>query len=156
MFGAPINHTGWNATEDCQARFFRKDSLIITGDIHRFLHPVPGARIRAIPEVTGCSLVHFNYASMSQFIEKLNRYTTIEAEGAFGRHQNMSSRNALGSALGEWYYRYVKKRGYRDGWRGFFLALSMAFYRLAVAAKLTELSEAGGPTAIRNTYAELA
>jgi len=156
MFGAPIKYTGWNATEDRQARFFRKGSLTTTGEVHRFLHPDPGARIGAIPEVDGRILIHFNYVSMSQFIEKLNRYTTIEATQAFERHQSMSPRAVLSSAFSEWYYRYVNKKGYRDGWRGFFLALSMAFYRVAAAAKLTELRDAGTKEQIGESYQRIA
>jgi len=48
------------------------------------------------------------------------------------------------------------QKGHRDGWRGFYLALSMAFYRIATAAKHVELRNAGGAEHIEQQYAQLA
>ena len=156
MFGALIEHTGWGATDDRQARFFRKGSLTTTGQIHRFLHPEPGARIARLADAKGQSLIHFNYISMHQFIEKLNRYTSIEASQAKPESEVATPAASLRIAFNEWYYRYITKKGHRDGWRGFYLALSMAFYRIATAAKHVELRNAGGAEHIEQQYAQLA
>jgi hypothetical protein len=156
MFGASLNYTGWGSEADRQARFFRKGSLRTSAEVHRFLHPVAGARVIAPPADGGAELVHFNYVSMHQFIEKLNRYTSIEAEQTDPNRMPPSQPNAAFIAAREWYRRYIVKRGYRDGWRGFYLSLAMAFYRLAVAGKHTELRSVGNEESIRATYASVA
>ncbi|HEY5958018.1 MAG TPA: glycosyltransferase family 2 protein, partial [Polyangiaceae bacterium] len=80
MFGAPVEHTGWGAAADSQTRVFKKSALSITDEIHRSMQPLPEARVVTIDDRPEWNLVHFNYISVHQFIEKLNRYTSIEAE----------------------------------------------------------------------------
>jgi (heptosyl)LPS beta-1,4-glucosyltransferase len=156
MFGAAIEHAGWHPYDDKQPRFFRKGTLTTTHEIHRFLKPVPDARIVSLPNVKGEALVHFNYVTLSHFIEKLNRYTSIEAEQDRGRGRDVSAFGALWLALSEWVKRYVFKQGFRDGWRGFYLASLMSFYRIAIAGKIRELGEAGSAEQISKRYAQLA
>jgi hypothetical protein len=98
--------------------------------------------------------VHFNYLDSEEFIEKLNRYTSLEAREAQTRGERASGKSALFQAAKEFTWRYWKRRGYRDGWRGFYLSLFMAFYRLVRYAKLTELAEVGGRQAAQRLYHE--
>jgi hypothetical protein len=46
--------------------------------------------------------------------------------------------------LREFVSRYVKREGFRDGWRGFHLSLLYMIYRWTVYAKLQELRATGG------------
>jgi (heptosyl)LPS beta-1,4-glucosyltransferase len=156
MFGAAIEYTGWHPFEDKQPRFFRKGALHTTHEIHRFLKPVPEARVVSMPYVKGEALVHFNYVTISHFIEKLNRYTSIEAAQDLERGRTVSAVGALWLALREWIKRYIIKQGFRDGWRGFYLAALMAFYRIAIAAKIREMRRAGTGKEITHAYAQLA
>lgn len=156
MFGDALQHTGWSALDDSQTRVFRKSAVIITKQIHRFMRPKPEARVLTIADKAESNLIHFNYVSVSQFIEKLNRYTSIEAQQALEKQAPISPRAAMRLAWSEWYHRYVKHKGYKDGWRGFYLALMMAFYRIATAAKMVEAREAGSAKEIEARYAEIA
>jgi hypothetical protein len=97
-------------------------------------------------------MVHFNYLDTSHFLEKLNRYTSIEAQAGFARRERSSIPRTIRSAAREWWQRYVSGRGYRDGWRGFYLSTFMAFYRVVVQAKLRELSDLGGRVEIEAGY----
>jgi hypothetical protein len=58
--------------------------------------------------------------------------------------------------VAEFLNQWVFKRGYRDGWPGFYIAALMAFYRFAERAKLRELQENGGEPAVQREYARLA
>jgi (heptosyl)LPS beta-1,4-glucosyltransferase len=156
MFGALIEHTGWQPFEDKQARFFRKGTLTTTHEIHRFLRPVKGAKILDLPYRAEASFIHFNYVTTEHFIDKLNRYTTVEAKQAHEHRRDVSALGALWLASREWVRRYLIKQGFRDGWRGFYLASLMAFYRLAIAAKLRELRAAGSAEQISQGYVALA
>src|SRR5579862_5312681 len=131
LLGAPLKHTGWGPDQDAHFRFFRKGSLQTTATVHNYLHPVPNARIRTLKYKPGLALVHFNYLDSKDFIERLNRYTTIDAGQAFARGERSSPAHAIARAAGEFVKRYVLCSGWRDGWRGLYLSLFMAFYRIA-------------------------
>jgi len=74
-------------------------------------------------------------------MEKLNRYTSVEAELLNERCQQFSYGRLFQSALREFHGRYVKGKGYRDGVRGFALSAMMTFYRILTYIKLWELRE---------------
>lgn len=156
LLGKKLEHTGWGASQDRHLRFFRRGALNTTATIHKFLHPTPGARICELPADADHSIVHFNYLDVSQFIEKLNRYTSVEAKQALERGQHETGWGTTREVLQELFRRYLKKGGYRDGWRGFYLSLLMALYRVGTAAKLAELNAGMGPGEARNVYRQIA
>jgi len=152
LLGAPLWHTGWGPHQDKHVRFFKRGLVNSSATIHDFLKPVSGARIFEIPYQEGCAIVHFNYVDISQFIEKLNRYTTIEAQQAMERGERAGSFQSLLKAAKEFLSRYFKAQGYRDGWRGFYLSALMCFYRIVVAAKLQELYRSGPREVVESQY----
>ena len=154
LLGSLIRQTGWGPQDDPQARFFRKGFLLGSSRVHRDFEPVPGARVVRLPCEEGHAIVHFNYLDSEEFIEKLNRYTSLEAQDAQARGERASAKSALFHAGKEFAWRYWKRRGYRDGWRGFYLSLFMAFYRVVSCAKLKELAEVGGRQAAEKIYQE--
>jgi glycosyltransferase involved in cell wall biosynthesis len=143
LLGAVIHHTGWGATQDVQARFFRKGFVVASSLAHQDFIPIEGARIKALPYRGDNAIVHFNYLDSQQFIERLNRYTSIGAKQAFERGKRMTPLGALLRGAKHFGDRYIRARGFRDGWRGFYLSLFMSFYRIVMAAKLHELTVLG-------------
>ncbi|HET8939677.1 MAG TPA: glycosyltransferase family 2 protein [Polyangiales bacterium] len=156
LLGKKLEHTGWGARQDRHLRFFRRGSLITSAAIHNFLHPVAGARICELPADPELCIVHFNYLDVTQFIEKLNRYTSVEAQQALERGKRETGWSTTRDVMQELFRRYVKKGGFRDGWRGFYLSLLMALYRVGTAAKLAELKAGMGPGEARNVYRKIA
>jgi len=144
LLGAPLLHTGWGPHQDRLTRFFRKEKIVLNPRIHSFIHPVQGARVLTLPPQNELTLHHFSYLDSAHFFEKLNRYTTIEAQQAFERGEHSGKiRAAIRGAI-EFMYRYIYRRGFLDGWRGFYLSGFMAIYRLAISAKLRELHASSG------------
>ena len=156
MFGEKLEHTGWGADQDRHFRFFRRGSLNTTATIHKFMHPVQGARTHQLQADADLSIVHFNYDDVTQFIEKLNRYTTVEAQQARARGEHETGWDTTRKVLGELYRRYLKKSGHRDGWRGLYLSMLMALYRVGTAAKLAELNAGMGAESARARYRQIA
>jgi glycosyltransferase involved in cell wall biosynthesis len=156
LLGAPLRATGWGPDQDRHLRFFRRGMVTATSDIHDYLRATAGARILDLPASPDQSLIHFNYVDVVHFVEKLNRYTSIEAAAAAARGERSSRIRAIVAASREFLRRYFKARGYRDGWRGFYLSILMAGYRLVMAAKLAELHSTGGRTAVTATYRRIA
>jgi (heptosyl)LPS beta-1,4-glucosyltransferase len=154
MLGERLNYTGWGPASDHLPRFFRRGKLQTNATIHNFFVPAPGARTVKLPFEEGNAIVHFNYVDLAQFIDKLNRYTTIEAEQAAERGERPAPRAAALRATREFVRRYVRLGGYRDGWRGFYLSLAMAFYRIAASGKLQERNAVGTREAVLRRYAQ--
>ncbi len=148
LLGSPLLHTGWGPRQDQHTRFFKPDFLRATDSIHNFLAPVPTARVAELPYVPGHAVVHFNYVDVSHFLEKLNRYTCVEAVQAFKRGERSTLVGTVLNSSKEFFRRYVRSQGYRDGWRGFYLSLIMAFYRVITDAKMKELEMLGSREAV--------
>lgn len=152
LLGAPLKGLGWGPDVDAQLRLFKKSAVRITPDIHDFFHVQPGAREERLRYREGEAIVHFNYVDLSHFIEKLNRYASIEAKQAFERGERASFPRAVLSALREWASRYVRSGGLREGWRGLYLTAMMSMYRLAIQGKLTELETGNDAVAVKQRY----
>jgi glycosyltransferase involved in cell wall biosynthesis len=152
LLGAVVRNTGWGATQDHQMRFFRKGFVVGTSLAHQDFKRVDGARISVLPYRGDNAIVHFNYFDTEQFIEKLNRYTSIEAKQAFEGGFRTKPVRALLRGIMEFRDRYITARGFRDGWRGFYLSLFMCFYRIVMRAKLQELTVLGPREVIESRY----
>lgn len=143
LLGAPLMHTKWGPHQHTHPRFFKKHHVRATSTVHDYLHLVPGSRVLKLKFEPGIAIVHFNYLDSQQFIEKLNRYTSIEAKQAFERGERKTPVGALVNGAKEFGVRYIRGGGLLDGWRGFYLSLFMSFYRIAAFAKLQELTALG-------------
>jgi (heptosyl)LPS beta-1,4-glucosyltransferase len=157
LLGAPVKHTGWDAYGDRQLRLFKKGSAVLSDRMHAHIHPAPNSRVADFPyENDDLAIHHFNYLDAAQFIEKLNRYTSIEGQQAAERGERVGRAKAVISSLLTFVDRYVRKRGYRDGWRGFYLSGLMAAYRWITYTKLQEAHSGVTSDAVRAAYKETA
>jgi glycosyltransferase involved in cell wall biosynthesis len=154
VLGAALGYTGWGPSQNPHIRFFRRGAVEARPDIHDYLHVVPGSRVLELPATKGMAMIHLSYTDVTQFVDKLNRYTTVEAESALARGERGSPMRALRRSGREFLTRYLRRRGYRDGWRGFYLSALMAMYRLVVVAKLDELRRNGPRAAVESSYRE--
>jgi glycosyltransferase involved in cell wall biosynthesis len=153
IFGAVIAHTGWGASQDGHYRFFRRGAVRFSSEIHgRGMAPVPGARVLDMTEDPDASIVHFNYVDVHDFLERLNRYTTIEAKNGADRGEHPSLLRQVRRPAQTFLWRFVRLSGWRDGWRGFALSGIMAFYRFVTEVKLRELAQGVSPEAISERY----
>ena len=136
IMGDWVRHSGWGLTP--LPRFFRRGSVHLGDTVHQYLRKDDRARtIRLDPSAETC-FHHFNYNDSRHFVEKLNRYTDIEAQHLFDRNIYFSYTRLFKAASREFLGRFLKGKGYRDGVRGFSLCLMMAFYRALTHIKLWE------------------
>jgi glycosyltransferase involved in cell wall biosynthesis len=152
FLGSPLKYSRLGPHQDKHARLFRKGCLKTSSNIHNFLHPLPNARIFELPYIPNEAIVHFNYINISHFIERMNRYTSIEAQQARARGEKATSFRIIFKIAKEFLGRYFIYQGYRDGWRGIYLSLFMVFYHLTTFAKLTELNTIGTGEEIKDIY----
>lgn len=138
IMGAWIQHTGW--WPDYHPRFFKKGSIDFVETVHAFMNVSNSARKIHLPEREEYAIEHFAYLDSAHFVTKLNRYTTMEAQHLHDSRRRFSLYRMFAQSGKEFISRYVVCRGYKDGYRGFFLSLMMAFYRALSHIKLWELA----------------
>jgi hypothetical protein len=76
----------------------------------------------------GAPLLRINYETLAQFKTKQEAYTKFEAREMHAQGVHARMRSYVSMPLREFYRRYLKLEGYRDGWHGLQLSALMAYY----------------------------
>jgi glycosyltransferase involved in cell wall biosynthesis len=139
IFGTWIQHTGW--WPDYQPRLFKKGHLQWPGKVHA--QPVVEGRVEHLPLSRENAIVHYNYESISHFLEKLNRYTSITAQAAplQAKEKPISSTQVFDTFFSEFLRRYFAQDGIKDGVHGASLSLLQAQYEVTTFLKKWELGK---------------
>lgn len=153
LLGRKMSGTGWGPAQDLQLRLFKKAAVQFPGRVHHDFEPSPGARTSRLSVESG-EIIHFNYVSVDDFLDRLNRYTTSEAKVRKG--PPVSRAHALYRGWKAFRGRYLRSGGKKDGWQGFYLSVLMAFYSFAIDAKHRERAENGTSEDVRRSYAKAA
>jgi hypothetical protein len=156
MIGRPLRHLGWESSMDRHHRFYKRESLMFSETIHSLPIMAEGVRILELPAVDDLSIWHFNYTDWGHFLTKLNRYTSVEANNMLSRGQQPTIRWLLRKIMREISYRYFRRAGFKDGYRGFTLVSLMILYQILTYAKARQFREVGQETDILRKYAEIA
>ena len=81
-------------------------------------------------------MLHYTYETMEQYIDKLNRYTTLAAEELHAAGRTTGLVSAVFRAKVAFWRMWLLKGGILDGWAGTVLCLSSGFYVLSKYVKL--------------------
>ncbi len=118
---------------------FRKDKTHFEGKVHHLVK-VDGK----IKDADFC-IEHYPFNSISQFINKHNRYTDYEASEMFEKFGNTKAGeikyNLSLKPIKLFFKTYVKKQGYRDGLHGLVFCLLFTWSYILRWAKYWELCE---------------
>lgn len=156
LLGEPVLHTGWGPYFDRQVRLFKRHGVVLNPRLHGFIHPASDARVVSLEYHQDSAIHHFNYVDVEHFVSKLNRYTSIEAQQAVERKEASGYGRMTVSACREFALRFLIRKGYKDGWRGFYLSALMAFYRIVTFAKMEEYYRGGGGKVAEARYRKIA
>lgn len=131
--GEWIRHGGWYP--GLTLRLFRKER-VRTEDaaVHG------GYAVEGTPGTLRTPLHHYSYDSISHYLRKMNDYTSLQVSNLLRSRPGYVPGPAklLFSPLSHFLRNFVTRRGWRDGIRGFLLAVLDAVYALALYAKLRE------------------
>lgn len=136
IWGRWIQHAGWSP--DYQLRLLRRGKARY--DPTREVHEV--VILDGQDAHLHSPLVHHNYATIRQFLDKQARYTRYEAEIQFKAGLRPKPRKFVTQPLREFWRRYVTLKGYKDGWHGLLLSLLMGYYTLRLYAHLGRMRRA--------------
>ena len=131
--GKPMRGGAWGG--EAPLRLFRTSAARLTAhpagggtaDVHESWS-VPG-RIERLPGV----LHHHSYPSLSAYRTKFAHYTSLEARGSRGSWRSLLRAAMFAVARVPWLL--LRRGGWRDGWRGAFVAVASAAYPVCVAWK---------------------
>ena len=123
---------GWYP--DFDVRLFRRDratwggsdpheKILVDGAVRRLSHP----------------LHHFSYRDMEDHLQRINRFTSISSGELAKEGKRWHWTDALARPAFRFFRSYVLKRGFLEGFAGFYVAVTAAVYVFLKYAKLWEL-----------------
>ena len=129
--GRWIGHGGWYP--DWKLRLFRRGRA-------RFGGHGPHDRVRADGSVgrLDAEILHFPYTDFAEHVRTLQRYSEVVAAEWAAGGRRFSLARALLHPPAKFLECYLWKQGVRDGWPGFAIAATSAFYVFAKHVKLWE------------------
>lgn len=132
VFGYEMRKTGW--WPDHQLRLFKQGVVTWSDEIH------------SVPQIKGTSeylpahpeqaILHHNYQSVAQFVDRMNRYTTIEAENK--SDVDIDTALVVDTFKEEFLRRIFYHRGVSEGIHGVSLSFLQGMYEVLVVMKMWE------------------
>lgn len=130
----PIRHCGWN---NQKIRRLYNRSLTRFND--NFVHEnIIDEGMKKLP-IAG-NMKHYSYMSISDFIIKLDRYSTLFATDNVGKKPS-SPAKAFFNGLYSFFRTYILKRGFLDGYAGLIIAFSHMATNFYKYIKLYEMNK---------------
>lgn len=134
IFGKWVKHSRW--WPDYNIRFFKKGSVRWSEKIHSV--PLTRGDGRDIEAKEINAIIHYHYKSISQYLERLNRYTEIQAKELIDNNYQFNWSDLIRKPMGEFLSRFFVGESYKDGLHGLALALLQAFSELTKYLKVWE------------------
>lgn len=131
IFGKWIEHSLW--WPDYQVRLFRKEKGQYAAEkVHQQLQ-VQG-EVGTMKE----AFLHENYQSISQYLQKMDRYTENEAKALLKDNVHMHWIDMLRLPVRDFLKTFFLQKGYKDGLHGLVLSILQSGYSFLVVTKVWE------------------
>ena len=132
IFGKWVKHSRW--WPDYNIRFFQKEFVTWS----EVIHSVPMTQGKGLDLLAkeDLAIIHNNYVSIEQYIERMNRYTSLQAKGLIKEGYDFSWKDIIVKPTSEFFSRYFMGEGYKDGLHGLALALLQGFSELVLYLKI--------------------
>ena len=136
FLGRRMRFGGWN---ERSVKLFKRENGRYEGKVHESL------RVNGCVQNLNAAIEHYPFDSFSDCLEKLNRYTSLEAQMMAERNPSVSRKEfryqVMWRPLKLFWKIYVKKQGFREGLSGFIFA---SFWALGHFMKWTKYWELTG------------
>lgn len=117
---------------DYLLRLFKRGKMRYDKEIHEI--PIINGKVGYL---NSC-INHRNYSSISEYLPKFNFYTDIEAKEMIKNKIKISWGKIIFYPLLRFFWSYVIKSGWRDGFAGFLMSVYGSFYMLTKYLKYKE------------------
>jgi len=134
IFQKWIKHSRW--WPDYNIRFFKKGKVSWS----EIIHSVPETRGKGLDLEADekNAIIHHHYVSITQYVQRLDRYTTEHAKILFKDGYEFEWFDLIKKPTNEFLSRYFQGEGYKDGLHGLALAGLQAFSEMVMYLKLWE------------------
>jgi glycosyltransferase involved in cell wall biosynthesis len=86
-------------------------------------------------------LIHYNFKDIEDFINKVNRQSTLEAMKWHLQGKRITLMHGLWKGFERFWKRFIYKKGFKDGYHGFAASFLSGFYQWAAYSKWREIKE---------------
>ena len=134
LWGKPVRHSGW--FEPGYLRLFNKEK----GGYDTRLKYLDLFIVReGETGVLKNHIVHYGYKNLSEYLDKINRYTTLDSQDLFTKGRKFALWKVLLRPAMIFFDRYFYKLGFLDGIVGLIIALYTTFTYMTSYFKLWEM-----------------
>ncbi len=137
FLGKPIHYGIWNPSY--QDRFFNKNGIKYVNEIHEY--PVFAETEEKFSVRIHEPIYHCPSFEPHKFLDKMNRYTTIEARDRFNHGQRTNVFRLLFAFPAMFLKNYFYYKAYRDGAHGFIISLLEGVSRVVRHIKIWQLMQ---------------
>lgn len=129
-----VRHGGWYPS--AQLKLFKKEYFRWEeAEVHpRPILDGPWAKLNN-------DLLHYSYKNFEDFLNKMNKQTTLEATKWVRDKRRMSRGRAFWRAYDRFMRTYFSKKAYKEGFAGFMVSYFAALYQMLSYAKYWELQK---------------
>lgn len=132
--GRWIHHSGWYPQYVLRL-FNRKNGRCSPAKIHESII-LEGSASRLKGDI-----LHYPYRSLSRHLAKIDDYTTAIAGEEHLKGRRFNPLVSASAPAGEFFKKYILKKGFLDGFPGLAIAVSSAYYTFLKQAKLYEIQK---------------
>src|SRR4030042_3487926 len=118
IFGKWIKHSRW--WPDYNIRFFKKGNVTWNEVIHSV--PLTKGKGTDLDAEEENAIIHYHYQTIEQYIERMNRYSGVQADGLISNGYGFNWQDLIKKPLNEFLSRYFQGEGFKDGLHGLVLA----------------------------------
>jgi len=135
IMGKVLRHGGWYP--DLVTRLIKKDKLDKwVGELHEY--PL----IKGSTGKLSAPLYHLSHRGLNWMLDKTKNYTYLYAQILYKEnHPKVGVKNFFGAMAREFYFRAVKKSGWRDGFVGWLEIIYQTFNAFLIQVYLWELQQ---------------
>lgn len=134
IFNKWIQNSFW--WPDYNVRFFKRGKVKWLDKIHS-KPQTEGMGIR-LEEKEEYAIIHHHYDGLDQYIERLNRYTKVQARQLIDEGYKFSWKDLISKPLSEFLSRYFANYGYKDGLHGLALSLLQSYSEIVKILRVWE------------------
>lgn len=111
-------------------RLAKKNAGVWKGSVHETWEVLGTVQTLSVP------LEHLSHKNISDFLEKINRYSTMRAEELYIQKKHAGLVSIITYPFAKFIKNYIVLKGYKDGTAGFIHAVCMSFHSFLVRGKL--------------------
>jgi glycosyltransferase involved in cell wall biosynthesis len=133
FLGKWIKYCGWYP--DYTLRLFKTNDNEYSGLVHE------GIKIEGEVSKLDSDLIHYTYRDLEHYLNKINQYTTLDAEGKYQTGKEKGLIYILLRPVVEFIKKFILKKGFLLGTQGLILSILSSYYQFLKYIKLWEKHE---------------